>query len=59
LENEGLSAIEVKSGKNFKSHASLDHARGKLNRRIVLNRFNTETGANGVIYFPLYMAMFI
>ena len=62
-ENNGLSVIEVKSGKSYKTHASLDHAcdevRGKLSRRIVLSKYNTETGANGVIYYPLYMAMFI
>jgi len=63
MEKNGLSVIEVKSGKNYKAHASLDHAcaqsREKLNRRIVLSKFNTETGANGVIYYPLYMAMFL
>lgn len=63
MEKNGLSVIEVKSGKNYKTHAALDHAcaqsREKLNRRIVLSKFNTETGANGVIYYPLYMTMFL
>jgi predicted AAA+ superfamily ATPase len=63
VENGGLSVIEVKSGKNHKTHASLDRAcqeaRETLNRRIVLSRYNTERGENGVIYYPLYMAMFL
>jgi len=62
-ENKGLSAIEVKSGKNYKTHASLNNAcemsQEKINRRIVFSKYNTETGENGVIYFPLYMSMFI
>jgi len=62
-ENNSLSAIEVKSGKNYKTHASLDNACAqapkKMNRRIVLSKYNTEKGENGVLYYPLYMAMFI
>jgi len=62
-EKNSLSAIEVKSGKNHKTHASLDNAceqsPKKMNRRIVLSKYNTEKGENGVIYYPLYMAMFI
>jgi len=62
-ENNSLSAIEVKSGKNYKTHASLDNAceqaPKKMNRRIVLSKYNTEKGENGVLYYPLYMAMFI
>jgi len=62
-QDNGISAIEVKSGKNYKAHASLDNIRdenqNRLNRRIVLSKYNTETGANGVIYYPLYMTMFI
>ena len=58
-----LSVIEVKSGKNYKMHASLDRAceeaYGELNRRIVLSKYNTEAGDNGIIYYPLYMAMFL
>jgi len=63
MEGSRLSIIEVKSGRNHKAHASLDHAcaqsREKFARRIVLSRYNTETGANGIVYFPLYMAMFV
>ena len=63
VENGKLSVIEVKSGKNYKKHTSLDHAykdvHGKLNRRIVLNRNNVEKSSDGVIYYPLYMTMFI
>jgi len=62
-ENNSLSAIEVKSGKNYKTHASLDNACAqaskKMNRRIVLSKYNTEKGENGVLYYPLYMSMFL
>ena len=62
IENKGLSVIEVKSGKDYKKHASLDHAyenvQGKLNRRIVLSRYNVEKSADGIIYYPLYMMTF-
>jgi predicted AAA+ superfamily ATPase len=65
-EDGGLSVIEVKSGKNYKKHAALDHAwedtggkHGKLKRRIVLSKYNVESGADGVVYYPLYMAMFL
>jgi len=63
VENGGLSVIEVKSGKNHKTHASLDRAcqdaKVTLNRRIVLSKYNTEIGADWVIYYPMYMAMFL
>ena len=63
MEKKDLTVVEVKSGKNHKAHAALDHAcgqaGGKIYRRIVLSKYNTETGANGVIYLPLYMAMFL
>jgi len=62
-ESGGLSVIEVKSGKNHKTHASLDRACGEartqLRRRVVLSRHNTEAGTDGVIYYPLYMTMFL
>jgi len=62
-ENGGLSAIEVKSGENHKTHALLDRAceetETPLRRRMVFSRHNTEVGANGVIYYPLYMTMFL
>ncbi len=63
VEDGGLSIIEVKSGKDHKRHASLDRApedaQSGLNRRIVLSRYNVERGADGIIYYPLYMAMFL
>jgi predicted AAA+ superfamily ATPase len=63
VESGGLSVVEVKSGKDYKKHASLDHAcedtKGRLCRRIVLSKYNIEQGENGVIYLPLYMAMFL
>jgi len=63
VEDGGLSVVEVKSGKNHKAHASLDRAcseaKTALSRRIVLSKYNTEVGENGVIYYPLYMAMFL
>ena len=62
IENGKLSVIEVKSGKDYKKHASLDYAYenagGKLNRRIVLSKYNIEKSADGIIYYPLYMVMF-
>jgi hypothetical protein len=58
-----LSIIEVKSGRYYKEHISLDRAKkddqAELYRRIVLSKNNLETGADGVIYYPLYMAMFV
>jgi len=64
LTEEGkASVIEVKSGKRYKEHASLDkigkETHWRLNRKIVLSKHNAERGADGVIYYPLYMAMFI
>jgi predicted AAA+ superfamily ATPase len=56
VDNGGLSVVEVKSGKDYKRHASLDHAykdvQGKLNRRIVLSRYNVEKNTDGIIYYP-------
>jgi predicted AAA+ superfamily ATPase len=58
-----LSVIEVKSGDSYRRHAALDNAYAdnpeKFARRIVLCKGNVETGASGVLYLPLYMAMFI
>jgi predicted AAA+ superfamily ATPase len=64
LENNKIAIIEVKSGKDYKKHASLDHVcegdkRGLLGRRIVLSKHNLETNKNGIIYMPLYMTMFL
>jgi hypothetical protein len=62
-DNGGLSVIEVKSGNAYKRHAALDNAYadnpGRFTRRIVLCKDNIEVGDTGVIYLPLYMAMFI
>lgn len=61
-EGNKISIIEVKSGKDYKKHASLDMAQklfaDKINRRIVVSGNNVESG-NGVIYLPFYMSMFI
>jgi predicted AAA+ superfamily ATPase len=63
-DQNAVSVIEVKSGKENKRHASLDAAasnngHAKVGRRIVLSKFNVETGEGGVLYLPLYMAMFL
>ncbi len=61
-EDGKISIIEVKSGKDYKKHASLDMAQGlfadRISRRIVVSNNNVEA-ANGVSYLPLYMSMFI
>jgi len=58
-----LSVIEVKSGSEYRRHAALDKASaenpGKFNRRIVLCKGNIEETDNGIIYLPIYMAMFL
>lgn len=57
-----ISIIEVKSGKDYKKHASLDMAQSlfadKTNRRIVMSGNNLET-ENNCLYLPFYMTMFI
>lgn len=61
-ENNRISIIEVKSGKNYKSHSSLTSAitqnLDKMARAMVLSRFNVEQ-VGAIQYYPLYMAMFI
>ena len=61
-EQNKITIIEVKSGEKYKKHASLDAAiRGhadKIHRAIVLSRYNVSK-KDGVLYFPLYMAMFL
>ena len=61
-EGNKISILEVKSGKDYKKHSSLDMAQSlfadKINRRIVVSTNNVETG-NGVIYLPFYMSMFM
>ncbi|HCY74238.1 MAG TPA: ATPase, partial [Rikenellaceae bacterium] len=54
--------IEVKSGKEYKKHSSLDMAQSlfaeKINRRIVISGNNVES-EKGTLYLPFYMSMFI
>ena len=57
-----LNILEVKSGNNYKSHASLDNALknspDKIERSVVLCKFNLEKTEN-ITYMPLYMAAFM
>lgn len=57
-----ISVIEVKSGKDYKKHASLNMTQtlfpDKINRLIVMSSNNLET-TDGILYLPLYMSMFI
>lgn len=61
-EGNKISIIEVKSGKDYKKHSSLDMAQklfaDKIGRRIVISGNNMET-ENGILYLPFYMSMFI
>lgn len=61
-DGDGISIIEVKSGEDYKKHASLNNAivnnSMRINRSIVLSKFNVEV-AEGIIYLPLYMASMI
>lgn len=61
-DGDGISIIEVKSGEDYKKHASLNNAIAnnslRINRSIVLSRFNVEV-VDGIIYLPLYMASMI
>lgn len=61
-EGNQISIIEVKSGKDYKKHPSLDMAQtlfvNKINRRIVMSGNNVEF-ENGTIYLPFYMSMFV
>ena len=58
-----ITVLEVKSGKDYKQHTSLDMAQSlfadSINRRIVMSGSNVEVGEDGVVYLPLYMSMFI
>jgi predicted AAA+ superfamily ATPase len=62
LDNNKVSIVEVKSGKDYKRHASLDAAiaikNNNIGRPMVFSRFNVEKD-NGIIYYPLYMTMFL
>ncbi len=61
-EDNKISIIEVKSGKEYKKHSSLDMAQSlfaeKINRRIVISGNNVES-EKGTLYLPFYMSMFI
>ncbi len=58
-----ISVAEIKSGHDYKKHASLDMAQrlfaDKTNRLMVFSQYNTEVAPNGITYLPLYMAMFV
>lgn len=61
-DSDGVHIVEVKSGDNFTSHASLDYAMENEGARIsyatVLCKSNLYC-KDGVRYLPLYMAMFL
>lgn len=61
-EGNKISVIEVKSGKDYKKHSSLDMAQclfaDKINRRMVISTNNVES-EDGTLYLPFYMSMFI
>ncbi len=55
-----IAIVEVKSGKEYMRHASLnaarEHFRDKISRCVVLSGNNLKVDGDGVIYMPLYMA---
>lgn len=57
-----ITIVEVKSGKDYHKHASLSSAlnlfKSSIHRAIVLSPYNLSM-SKGVIYMPLYFAMFI
>lgn len=62
-QDEGkISVIEVKSGNDYKRHASLDRIiesdSDKINKAIVFSKFNIET-IDSVTHLPFYMLMFL
>ncbi len=61
-ENGKISIIEVKSGKDYKKHSSLNMSQclfaDKIGRSIVMSGNNLEF-EGGVLYLPMYMSMFI
>lgn len=61
-EGNKISVIEVKSGKDYKKHSSLDMAQSlfadKVNRKMVISTNNVES-EDGTLYLPFYMSMFI
>lgn len=58
-DENGITIIEVKSGTEYKKHASLNNALASnamsIDRCIVLSANNVQV-ENGIIYLPLYMA---
>jgi len=65
LENDGrVLPIEVKSGKNYKTHASLDNLLAKrdygLAEAVALSNANVSRSADGKVrYLPVYALMFL
>ncbi len=60
-EDNRISVIEVKSGKDYQSHASLNaiiKMQDNLGRTMVLSKYNVSQ-QESVIYYPLYMTMFL
>ena len=61
-EHNKITILEVKSGEKYRRHASLDAALSEhadnIHRAIVLCRGNVSR-KDGVLYLPLYMAMFL
>lgn len=61
-DRDGVHIVEVKSGDNYTSHASLDyaleHEHSRISKATVLCKDNLFE-KNGITYLPLYMAMFI
>ena len=60
--DDGIIVVEVKSGKSYMKHASLDYAlaneKDNISRAIVLCASNVEI-VDDIVYLPLYMAMFV
>lgn len=58
-DNGKITVIEVKSGDQYKKHASLNSAienfESRINKAIVFGKCNVEVGGE-VLYLPLYMA---
>ena len=58
-----ISLIEVKSGRDYKRHASLDNASlifgNNINKKIILYTGNIFTDDDSAIYMPFYFGMFI
>ena len=61
-ENNKVTIVEVKSGDEYKRHASVDTALReqpeKIGKVMVMSKFNYEKTEN-ILYVPLYMAAFI